>query len=192
MGHYEFGEHADVYTQLMFTDYTSVAQIAPSGNFFDTTTIKCNNPFLPAANLAAIGCGPAEIAAGTAVPMYIGRRNVEGGGRQQSFANSSFRTVAGVRGAINDAWGYDVSAQYSSSGIDASTLNYFVTPRLRRALDVVDVGGVPTCQSVIDGTDPNCVPWNPFVRGVNAAQQVTCRRRHPVRPHQPGNLQRSD
>jgi hypothetical protein len=47
MGHYEFGEHADVYTQLMFNDYQSVAQIAPSGNFFDTGTIKCDNPFLP-------------------------------------------------------------------------------------------------------------------------------------------------
>ena len=49
--------------------------------------------------------------------MYIGRRNVEGGGRQQSFANTSFRVVAGVRGAINEAWGYDVSAQYSTDGV---------------------------------------------------------------------------
>ncbi len=171
MGHYEFNERADVYTQLMFTDYTSVAQIAPSGNFFDTSTINCNNPFLPAANLADIGCGPAEVAAGTSVPMYIGRRNVEGGGRQASFANNSFRVVAGVRGQINEAWGYDASAQYSSSGVNSSTLNYFVTPRLQRALNVVDVGGVPTCQSVIDGSDPNCVPWNPFVPGgVTAAQ----------------------
>ena len=162
MGHYEFGDHADVYTQLMFNDYSSVAQIAPSGNFFDTSTINCDNPFLPAANLAAIGCGPAEIAAGTDVTMYIGRRNVEGGGRQQSFANTSMRAVAGVRGAINEGWGYDVSAQYSSVAANSSTLNYFVSSRLRRALDVVDVGGVPTCQSVIDGSDPNCVPWNPF------------------------------
>ncbi len=162
MGHYEFGDHADVYTQLMFNDYSSIAQIAPSGNFFDTSTINCDNPFLPAANLAAIGCGPAEIAAGTDVTMYIGRRNVEGGGRQQSFANTSMRAVAGVRGSINEAWGYDASAQYSSVAANSSTLNYFVSSRLRRALDVVDVGGVPTCQSVIDGSDPNCVPWNPF------------------------------
>jgi iron complex outermembrane recepter protein len=165
MGHYEFGEHADVYTQLMFNDYESVAQIAPSGNFFDTTTINCANPFLPAANLADIGCGPDEIAADADVSMYIGRRNVEGGGRQQSFANNSFRAVAGVRGAINEAWGYDVSAQYSSVAVNSSTLNYFVTNRLQRALDVVSVAGVPTCQSVIDGTDPACVPWNPFVPG---------------------------
>ena len=165
MGHYEFGEHADVYTQLMFNDYESVAQIAPSGNFFDTGTINCNNPFLPVNSLATIGCGPGEVAAGTDVPFYIGRRNVEGGGRQQSFANNSFRVVAGVRGAINDAWGYDASAQYSNVSVNSNTLNYFVINRLQNALDVVDVGGVPTCQSVINGSDPNCVPWNPFQPG---------------------------
>ncbi|HLB83482.1 MAG TPA: TonB-dependent receptor plug domain-containing protein, partial [Steroidobacteraceae bacterium] len=77
MGHYEFGEHADVYTQLMFSDYSSIAQIAPSGDFFSTTTINCDNPFLPVNNLADIGCGPAEIAAGADVPMSIGRRNAE-------------------------------------------------------------------------------------------------------------------
>jgi len=171
MGHYEFGEHADVYTQLMFSDYESVAQIAPGGNFGDTTTINCDNPLFPQGSLATIGCGPAEIAAGTSVPMYILRRNVEGGGRQASFANSSFRIVGGVRGAINEAWGYDVSAQYSTTTADASTLNYFVINRMQNALDVRDVGGVPTCQSVIDGTDLNCVPWNPFVpNGVTQAQ----------------------
>ena len=67
-----------------------------------------------------------------------------------------------MRGAINEGWGYDVSAQYSSGSANTTTLNYFVTPRVARALDVVDVGGVPTCQSAIDGTDTNCVPWNPF------------------------------
>jgi len=171
LGHYEFGEHADVYTQLMFNDYESVAQIAPGGNFGDTTTINCDNPLFPQASLATIGCGPAEIAAGTSVPMYILRRNVEGGGRQQAFANSSFRIVAGVRGAINEAWDYDASAQYSTTTADAATRNYFVIQRMQRALDVIDVGGVPTCRSVIDGSDPNCVPWNPFVpNGVTPAQ----------------------
>jgi iron complex outermembrane receptor protein len=171
MGHYEFGEHADVYTQLMFNDYESVAQVAPGGNFFNSSTINCDNPFLPADSLATIGCGPAEIAAGTDVTMYIGRRNVEGGGRQQSFANNSFRALAGVRGAINDGWGYDVSAQYSSVSANTSTLNYFVKSRITRSLDVIDIGGVPTCRSVLDGSDPNCVPWNPFQPGgVDQAQ----------------------
>ena len=165
MGHYEFGEHADVYTQLMFNDYESVAQVAPGGNFFNSSAINCDNPFLPVNSLATIGCTPAAIANGDSVTMYIGRRNVEGGGRLQSFANNSFRALAGVRGAINDGWGYDVSAQYSSVAANTATENYFVKSRIVRALDVVNVGGVPTCRSVIDGTDPNCVPWNPFQPG---------------------------
>ena len=42
---------------------------------------------------------------------------------------------------------------------------------MQNALDVIDVGGVPTCRSVVDGSDPNCVPWNPFVpNGITQAQ----------------------
>ena len=44
MGHYELTEHADVYTQLMFTDYKSIAQIAPGGNFFDSTLGQLRQP----------------------------------------------------------------------------------------------------------------------------------------------------
>ncbi len=163
MGHYEFGEHADVYTQLMFTDYESVAQIAPGGNFFDTNSVNCGNPLLPSGILSTIGCDAAAIAADDSVTMYIGRRNVEGGGRQDAFANSSFRAVAGLRGAISEAWDYDVSAQYSNQSANDSTLNFFAKDRLRNSLDVIDVAGVPTCRSVVDGSDPNCIPWNPFV-----------------------------
>ena len=166
MGHYEFGEHADVYTQLMFTDYESIAQIAPGGNFFDTGSVNCDNPLLPVGILPTIGCDAAAIANGDSVVMYIGRRNVEGGGRQEGFFNSSFRIVGGVRGAINEGWGYDVSAQYSNQTADNTTSNYFVIDRLSRALDVIDVGGVPTCRSALPGgSDPGCVPWNPFVPG---------------------------
>ena len=88
----------------MIMDDYSDAQIAPSGNFFNTTTINCDNPLLPIGVLPTIGCDATAIANGDTVPMYILRRNVEGGGRQQAFANSSFRAVTGVRGAINEAW----------------------------------------------------------------------------------------
>jgi len=169
MGHYELNEAADVYTQLMFTDYRSIAQIAPGGNFFDTSTINCDNPLIPQGSLAAIGCSPAEVTSGASTTMYIGRRNVEGGGRQQGFLNQSFRGLAGIRGAVGDAWSYDVSAQFSSTRANTTTSNYFVIDRLVRALDVIDADPgtavVPTCRSVLDGSDPACVPWNPFVPG---------------------------
>ena len=51
MGHYEFSDHADVYTQLMFNDYLSIAQIAPGGNFFNSNSVNCDNPFLSAQQL---------------------------------------------------------------------------------------------------------------------------------------------
>ncbi|MEX2050807.1 MAG: TonB-dependent receptor [Steroidobacteraceae bacterium] len=170
MGHYEFGEHADVYTQLMFNDNESIAQIAPGGAFGETNAVNCDNPLLPAGSLATIGCTPAMIAAGDTTTMYILRRNVEGGGRQQSFANSTYRLVAGLRGAINEGWGYDVSAQYSQGTGTTSTLNYFQIDRTARALDVINdpdpnssTFGTPQCRSALDGSDPGCVPWNPFI-----------------------------
>jgi iron complex outermembrane receptor protein len=180
MGHYELHESADVYTQLMFSDYESVAQIAPGGNFFDTNVINCDNPFLSASQASDLGCGAetdpdATIPGNQAIiPLYIARRNVEGGGRQQRFENTSFRAVLGVRGQITENWDYDAFVQYSTVIADQSANNYFHKTRIARALDAVDQGaydgdpthvGTTVCRSVVDGTDPNCVPWNPFTIG---------------------------
>ena len=70
-----------------------------------------------------------------------------------------------MRGAITDTWDYDASMQYSKVKADQRTLNYFKIDRIQRSLNVVDVGGVPTCTSVVDGSDPNCVPYNIFQIG---------------------------
>jgi len=161
-GHYEVAEFAEIYSQLMYTDYESVAQIAPGGNFFDTNTINCDSPLLSQNQLDTVGCTPAMIAAGDTATLYMARRNTEGGGRRQSFSSTAFRGVIGSRGAISDAWDYDASVQYSRVSPSPTTLNFFHKTRIARALDVVDVGGVPTCRSVVDGTDPNCIPYNPF------------------------------
>ena len=69
--------------------------------------------------------------------MYIGRRNVEGGGRQDDFHNSSFRGLIGSRGAIAEGWDYDVSVQFSRTRGTTRNLNYFSIPKMQRALDVV-------------------------------------------------------
>ncbi len=161
-GHYELNDKVDVYTQLMFTDYRSIAQIAPGGIFFDSSSINCDNPFIPANRLAAIGCTPAAVAAGDSVTMYIGRRNTEGGGRQQSFSNTSFRAIVGVRGALSDSWDYDVSFQRSTVQAQQETLNYFVIDRIGKALDAVVLpSGQVGCRDAGARAD-GCVPYNPF------------------------------
>lgn len=172
-GHYEINEHAEAFTQLMFQDYSSVAQIAPSGAFFNTATVNCDNPLLSAQQAATIGCGAAATAAAAGgfiddanfVPLYVGRRNVEGGGRQDSMNYESYRAVVGLRGLITDGWNYDVAAQFSRVRLSRTYLNEFSIRRLTNALDVVSVGGVPTCRSVVNGTDPNCIPYNVFTPG---------------------------
>jgi iron complex outermembrane receptor protein len=165
VGRYEVNDKAEVFTQLMFTDYSTVAQIAPSGDFFNTGTINCGNPLLSAQQSSAIGCSAGMIAADTSTPLYIGRRNVEGGGRQDDLRYQSYRAVLGVRGQLSDAWSYDLAGQYSRVQLSRTYLNDFSVTRLTRALDVVSVGGTPTCRSVVDGTDPNCVPYNIFSLG---------------------------
>ncbi|MGB8328177.1 MAG: TonB-dependent receptor, partial [Steroidobacteraceae bacterium] len=171
MGHFELNDRADVYTQLMFSDYRSIAQIAPGGDFGDTTQLNCDNPLMSVQQKNTIGCTAAQQAAvGVQKDIYLLRRNVEGGGRQQDFHNNSFRGIVGVRGDLSKAWSYDASAQFSRVTADQKTLNYFVTERIQRALDVVAGPNGPTCRSVINGTDKNCVPYNVFqIGGVTPA-----------------------
>ena len=168
---YELNRAAEVYTQLMFTDSSTLAQIAPSGSFFNNDSINCDNPLL-SAQQAGLICTPAEIAAGDEVLFYVGRRNVEGGPRVQDYNLNSYRLVGGLRGDISDAWSYDLTAQYARVQYTDRYIGDFSASRLGRALLVEDVNGTPTCRSVIDGTDPNCVPYNPFQPGGITQEQI--------------------
>lgn len=165
LGHYQINEKAEAYGQLMFTDYSSVAQIAPSGDFFNTSTINCDNPLLSSQQASTIGCTPADITAGDSVDLLIGRRNVEGGPRQDILDYESYRLVGGVRGQLSEAWRYDVTGQFSKVRLSRVYTNDFSVTRLNRSLDVISVDGVPTCRSVVDGTDPDCVPYDIFSEG---------------------------
>jgi len=93
------------------------------------------------------------------------KRNVEGAPRQDDLQHTSFRIVAGSRGDLSDAFSYDAYYQYGRTNFAETYLNDFSVSRLRKALDVVNVNGTATCRSVVDGTDPNCVPYNIFTAG---------------------------
>ncbi len=166
---YDVAENINVYAEFMFSSNESVAQIAPSGEFFSNYhRISCNNPLWTAATRATI-CSPANLAAQGEVDhmsLYIGRRNVEGGGRQATFNARTYRSIIGLKGDINENWNFDVYGQYGTTLTEFGNLNYLSNAKIARALDVVPgPGGVATCQSVIDGSDPGCVPWNIWVPG---------------------------
>lgn len=93
------------------------------------------------------------------------KRNTEGSPRQDDLQHTDFRIVAGARGDIAKGFSYDGYYQYGRTNFSETYLNDFSITRLGRALDVVSAGGVATCRSVVDGTDPNCVPYNIFTAG---------------------------
>lgn len=98
--------------------------------------------------------------------LQIARRNVEGGGRQDDLQHTSYRAVLGTRGELSPAWSYDVYYQYGRTNFAQTYYNDFSVTRLSRALDVVTgPDGNPVCRSVLDGSDPNCVPWDIFSPG---------------------------
>ena len=171
MGHYEIADGHEAYGEFGFMDHQTDAQIAPSGAFFVTGTLNCANPLLSAQQQQRL-CLDRGFSATDTVTAYVGRRNVEGAPRSDDLQHTSFRGVVGFRGDLGENWSYDVFYNRGEVNYQETYQNDLSTTRLLRALNAVDDGnGNAVCQSVVDGSDPNCVPYNVFqTGGVTAAQ----------------------
>lgn len=172
MGHYDLNENIEAYAEFMFMDTRSITQFGPSGIFFNTMDLNCGNPLLSDAQRATIafqgefdddgnplGCVDPVGDPNQRVETIFGRRNVEGGPRFGDLRHSTFRTLFGVRGDINESWSYDASFQYAEVDMRNRNGNYISVARANNALDVAPDG---TCLNSDGG---NCVPWNIFQTG---------------------------
>jgi outer membrane receptor protein involved in Fe transport len=158
--HYDINDSAEVYTEFMFMDNSTVAQIAPSGAFGTVANVSRTNPLLQQNGGSWFNTlFPAGYAADTR-QVTIQRRNVEGGGRRDDLGLTSYRGVVGIKGTVWDNWNYDVSGQYGTVLFSETYQNDFSLNRIDKALDVVATADGPACRSFVDGSDPNCVPWN--------------------------------
>src|ERR1700731_2163545 len=166
---YKFNDAANLYCELQFMDDKTTSRFEPAGTTptgasLNVFGINCKNPLLSGSQgndlCTSAGLGPLDTA-----QVGIGRRNVEGGQRSDEFHHRSYRIVLGLKGAISDPWSYDASLLYGRVNGRETLSNDFSLSRLTNALDVVNVNGVPTCQSVVDGSDPACVPYNIFAAG---------------------------
>ena len=163
IGHYSPNDSLDIYTSIMFMDDKSVAQIAPSGAFFGNTyNVNCNNPLLSPSEYTFFGCTGAFGSSTADTPIFVGKRLVESGGRRDNLRYTDYRAVIGVRGTVFGDWQYDVSAQYGQNVYAEEYLNDVSILHLNNAFEVVNVAGVPTCKSVVSGSDLACVPFNIF------------------------------
>ncbi|MBL8782064.1 MAG: TonB-dependent receptor, partial [Alphaproteobacteria bacterium] len=195
MGNYDIAADTQVYGEFQFNDDRTVAQIAASGLFRGSGLargnyiLNCDNPFMTPAGVAApnrpldVYCLAAGLGSTGQASLDIGRRFVEGGNRQDDFRHSSFRSVLGLKGTLEDiAWDYDVYAQYGQTVQSRTYLNDVSLSRIARSLQVVNTGpngilgdadDAPICTSVLNGSDTSCVPYDVFRTGTLTPQLLS-------------------
>ncbi len=180
--HYEANKWLDVYSDFMFTDDHTIAQIAPSGLFLGTgvhgglVQVNCDNPLMTASERHEL-CGhnsldvlgtPCVVAGDTGncnlVPgeatLEIGRRDIEGGNRNADLRHTSYRATVGVRGDLGDSWHYDVYGQYGYTVYSQVYSNEFSVTRVQNALEVDPATG--NCRAADLGIDGSCIPLDIF------------------------------
>jgi len=182
---YDVNDNVNVYSETMFARNSTVAQYGPSGAFaFTSFVTDCNNPLIQGnPSVAAVLCNPTTVAenqaffnspaggslglTGTQFDLYLGRRNVEGGGRLDRYQSDSIRQVIGTKGKFADAWSYDVYGQVGITDFSDNEGGFLGTQQIANALQAVTnpATGQPTCASVLNGTDTTCVPWNIYTAG---------------------------
>ena len=137
----------------------STSQIAPSGTFFNNSNIPCSNPFLSDQQFDVI-CGQQGLTVDDVSETLVGRRNVEGGNRQNEIEYNTFRGVFGLRGDINDTWRYDGYFMYARVDYSDNYQNDLNINNIQRALDAVEdpETGEIVCASALDGIDPTVCP----------------------------------
>jgi len=153
--HYDVNDKMRIYSDFSFHDDRTTGQIAPGGIFGNSATLRNDNPFLSQQLKNTLG-----ITATNPVEVVVNRRNVEGGGRQSEYRNTSFRELFGVKGELG-IWSYDVYAQSAKVIYSQSEQNYFSSQRIDKALDVINVNGKAVCAS----GDAACVPYNVYQTG---------------------------
>jgi outer membrane receptor protein involved in Fe transport len=180
--HYDINDSVTAYAETMYARNSSNAQYGPSGAFaFTFFQTSCSNPLLTASELSVL-CNPATLTqnqnlyggTGNQFTIGIGRRDVEGGGRIDEYYSNSIRQVIGLTAKLGDAWTLDAYGQVGISDFGDNEQHFLGQQQVLNALDVVTdpATGLPTCASVLNGSDTNCVPWNIWQKGGVNAQQL--------------------
>ena len=171
--HYDVHEKAEIYGSAMVMDDQSISQVAPSALWWGSNfTTNCDNPFL-SDDIGSKLCG-ADYGTATEIPLFVGYRPVASPakGRVGDIHHFDYRLSGGVRGEIVQDITYDLNVLTSSTTYDFLYSNDIYQDRANRALSVVDVNGTPTCTSVIDGSDKNCIAADFFGYGNLSAEAL--------------------
>ncbi|HVO45842.1 MAG TPA: TonB-dependent receptor [Steroidobacteraceae bacterium] len=168
--------HQQVAPSALFADSNPLDPFG-TGNY----PVNCDNPLL-SGQQAGILCTPTQLSYVASNPgqgciystdpttgavtspncadVRIGRRNIEGGGRQSDYEHQNYRALLGTKGDFADAWSYDLYGQYYYTTFFNSQLNYLSFQSIDNALQVTGTAANPVCIS-----GGSCVPYNIFADG---------------------------
>lgn len=147
---YQISPQFEPYMETMVANTNTSVQIAESGTFFvNTLTFDANEPLIGSL-YSDLGLDPTADSR-----IYVGKRNVEGGPRISKLESTSFRTVVGMRGDINQDWSYDASYTYGRTTSNEASINDFLIERLGDAL----------LQCREDSAPDSCIPYNVWTPG---------------------------
>jgi outer membrane receptor protein involved in Fe transport len=164
---FKFSPLAEIYGNFLYMNDHTFSQAAPSAFFSGTTfQINCDNPLMSASQAQTL-CGPA-VGTSTNENVFIGYRLTGPGSspRRDDLRHTDYRYTVGLRGDFAKGFSYDLNYLRSLSRLNETYMNNVDNVKGQRALQVVNVNGKPTCKSVIDGSDPSCIPADVF--GYNA------------------------
>ena len=161
IGEFEIDGVGTAYAEINYSSFNTTGGIAQSGTFFnDEYQLLFGNSSLPAAwetsvqnafingaNYADGGLTPNEeycsdptdastCGVWVGYATYVGKRNVEGGPRQDTIAVDAGRMVMGLKGEIGyKDWEYDVSMLYGKTNSSSFYINDFSAPKLVDAIE---------------------------------------------------------
>jgi iron complex outermembrane recepter protein len=178
-GTFTVSEKVEAYTRILFTNYSSSTQLAPSpaptgsnttnldaGAFF---TVPVSNPFVQAnADFLSLlnsrtGDNAALPGTGATEDFLYRRRFLENGARIESYERDAYQTMIGLRGDITDKWRFDgYFAHGKLNGQENQAGNVRVSA-VEQLLDAPD-GGLSLCEGGFDpfgsGTiSPECAAF---------------------------------
>jgi outer membrane receptor protein involved in Fe transport len=124
---------------------------APGGPIKAGPVLSYTNSTNPGAQAYQIVGGDAQ--------LTLGRRNVEGGPRQDNYDHTAYRGVLGLRGDITEDWTYDAYGLFSRTDSSDFHNNDTSTTKIQAALFAIKD---PTTGNIVcrPPAPTGCVPWN--------------------------------
>jgi len=146
----ELSEHVQPYVQAMFTNYSSLQELAatPANGF----TIPVTNPFIPPQLAQLLASREVQFDdegdpipnTGPDAPLVFNKRFNALGGRTGYNTHDVWQLVAGTRGDLTESWSYDFNASFGRSVRNEIQGGNVRLNRVEELLDAPD-GGASIC-----------------------------------------------